>query len=42
MHYFQNGIDNFEIEHKTCKFLVRGAVPPQNKNAGGRRSLPNA
>ena len=21
------GVDNFEIEHKACQFLVRGAVP---------------
>ena len=25
---FQNGVDDFEIEHKTCLFLIRGAVPP--------------
>ena len=24
---FHKGVDNFEIDHKTCKFLVRGAVP---------------
>ena len=24
---FQEGVDNFEIEHKTCKLLVRGAEP---------------
>ena len=24
----QKGVDNFEIEHKICSFLVRGAVPP--------------
>ena len=28
IHYFQKGVDNFEIQHKTCKFLARGAVPP--------------
>ena len=27
--FFQKGFDNFEIKHKTCQFLVRGAVPPQ-------------
>ena len=26
---FQKGVDNFEIEHKTCFFSVRGAVPPK-------------
>ena len=26
---FQKGGDNFEKEHKTCEFLVRGAVPPE-------------
>ena len=25
---FQKGVDNFEIERKTCPFLIRGAVPP--------------
>ena len=25
---FQKGVDNFEIEHKTCSILVWGAVPP--------------
>ena len=25
---FQKGVDNFEIKHKICLFLVRGAVPP--------------
>ena len=25
---FQKGVDNFEIERKTCSFLVSGAVPP--------------
>ena len=25
---FQKGVDNFEMEHKICTFLVRGAVPP--------------
>ena len=25
---FQKGVDNFEIEHKTCYFVVEGAVPP--------------
>ena len=25
---FQKGVDDFEIEHKTCLFMVRGAVPP--------------
>ena len=24
---FQKCVDNFEIEHKTCYFLVSGAVP---------------
>ena len=24
---FQKGVDNFEIEHKACLFLIRGAVP---------------
>ena len=24
---FQKGVDDFEIEHKTCLFLIRGAVP---------------
>ena len=24
---FQKGVDNFEIEHKTCNFLVIGVVP---------------
>ena len=26
--FFKNGVDNFEIEHKTYLFLVRGAIPP--------------
>ena len=26
--FFQEGADYFEIEHKTCKLLVGGAVPP--------------
>ena len=25
---FQKGVDYFELEHKTCSFLVRDAVPP--------------
>ena len=25
---FSKNVDNFEIEHKTCFFLVRDAVPP--------------
>ena len=25
---FQKGVVNFKIKHKTCLFLVRGAVPP--------------
>ena len=25
---FQKGVDIFETEHKTCHFLVRGALPP--------------
>ena len=25
--FFPKGVDNFEIEHETCYFLVRGAVP---------------
>ena len=25
---FEKGVDNFEIEHETCIFLVRGAVSP--------------
>ena len=29
--YFQKGVDNFVIEHKTCLFLVRDAVPPLRK-----------
>ena len=24
----QKDVDNFETEHKTCLFLVRGTVPP--------------
>ena len=24
----KKGVDKFEIEHKTCYFLVRGVVPP--------------
>ena len=24
---FQKGVNNFEIDHKTCYFLVRGVVP---------------
>ena len=26
--FFKKGVDNFEIEHKTCLFLVRGEVSP--------------
>ena len=26
MSIFQNGVANFETEHKTCKFLVRGVI----------------
>ena len=26
---FQKSVDIFEIEHKTCNFLVRGVVPPE-------------
>ena len=25
----QKGVDDFEKKHKTCIFLVRGAVPPE-------------
>ena len=25
--FFQKGVDNFELEHKMCLFLVRGVVP---------------
>ena len=25
---FKKGVDNFEIGHKTCSFLVRGDIPP--------------
>ena len=28
IYFVQKGVDNFEIEYKTCLFLVRGAVPP--------------
>ena len=26
--FFKKSVDNFEMEHKTCWILVRGAVPP--------------
>ena len=29
----QKSVDNFEVAHKTCLFLVRGAVPPEGKVA---------
>ena len=28
---FQTCVNNFEIEYKACKFLVRGSVPPYNQ-----------
>ena len=28
--YQKGDDDNFEIEHKTCKYLVKGAVPPNS------------
>ena len=32
---FQKGVDNFEIEHKTCKFGGRRCItPPQVKSKG--------
>ena len=33
---FQKGVDNFEIENKTCKFLIRGVQwRYQHENLGG-------
>ena len=32
--FFHKGIDNFKIEHKTCSFLLRDAVPPECDECG--------
>ena len=29
MSFFQKSVDNFEIEHKTCSFLVRSTESPK-------------
>ena len=40
MLFFKKGVDNFEIEHKTCQFLVRGSVPPNSGVTGRGQSAP--
>ena len=32
--YFYKGVDNFQITHKTCLFLFKGAVSPLNYLTG--------